>query len=162
LAYQLTRGEDVEGRKIVVLEAKDVASGASESVRPPCALSPSYLSYLPYLPYLLTLVSHDSSPHWVLMHPPAGRNGGHVRPASFLSYPGLIKPLDQGGAGQTPLEAVTILEDEEENMRLVREIVEREGLNSSPYAYGGVEFEMKESLVGASRYELAGGGADVG
>lgn len=76
----------------------------------------------------------------------AGRNGGHVRPASFAAYPGLILPLKDGGAGHTPEEAIAILEDEEENYRLVRDIVEREGLNKLPY--GGVEFVQGESLIG--------------
>jgi hypothetical protein len=76
----------------------------------------------------------------------AGRNGGHVRPASFMSYPGLILALNKGGAGHTPEEAVAILEDEEENMRLVQDIVEREKLNDG--AYGGVEWVRGESIMG--------------
>lgn len=71
-----------------------------------------------------------------------------MRPASFHSYPGLIRPLKDGGAGHTPEEAVRILEDEEENMRLVAQIVEREKLNQG--AFGGVEWKMRESLVGQS------------
>ncbi|KAI9634339.1 FAD dependent oxidoreductase [Dioszegia hungarica] len=98
LAYQLiNQGALPKGKKVAVLEAKDVASGAT------------------------------------------GRNGGHVRPASFHSYPGLIRPLKDGGAGHTPEEAVRILEDEEENMRLVAQIVEREKLNQGAF---GADFQV--------------------
>lgn len=63
-----------------------------------------------------------------------------------MAYPGLVLAMDKGGAGHTPEEAVTILEDEEENMRLVEDIVERKGLNNG--AYGGVEWVMGESIMG--------------
>ena len=75
----------------------------------------------------------------------AGRNGGHVRPASFVAYPSLISPLSEGGLGLTPHQAVEIMEDEEINMRLAAEIVEKEKFNEEPY---NVQWSIQECFIG--------------
>jgi hypothetical protein len=105
LSYHLTRpGAAGEGKKVVLLEAKDLASGASKS------LSCSTLRLM-------------------MMIYKAGRNGGHCGPASFSAFPGLIKPLSKGGAGIDTESALHVLENEYDTLNLVEEIVNKEGLD---------------------------------
>lgn len=39
-------------------------------------------------------------------------------------------------------------------MRVVEEIVRKEGLNDQPYTFGGVEWEKRDSIVGKSSHLL--------
>ncbi|KAK8854966.1 hypothetical protein IAR55_003706 [Kwoniella newhampshirensis] len=84
MAYHLTRPGVADGKKVVVLEAKDVASGAT------------------------------------------GRNGGHCAPYSFASWPLLTAPLESGGAGLTPEEALEVLDLEKRVLEYVTSLVEKE------------------------------------
>lgn len=60
---------------------------------------------------------------------PAGRNGGHVGPRGWdLSY--LTKPLEKGGAGLTPEDAVDCTFFELDNLDLVEQIVKEEGIDA--------------------------------
>ncbi|KAL7415205.1 FAD dependent oxidoreductase-domain-containing protein [Mrakia frigida] len=86
LAYFLTRpGGEGEGKKVVLLEAKDIASGAT------------------------------------------GRNGGHVGPATYKSFHGLQAPLPTG-AGVSRDEAARIIQAERDNLEIISEIIEKEGI----------------------------------
>lgn len=130
LAYQMSRpGSAGAGKKIVMLEAKDIASGASES---PASNAPkTYAS--PYTSMVL-----------------AGRNGGHVAPTNS-EYLNLLSPISSGGAGVDPAEAVTIIDSEVENFHLMQEICSREGLADR------VDFNVVEAMEGilfASGYSM--------
>ncbi|GFZ52218.1 hypothetical protein JCM24511_09991 [Saitozyma sp. JCM 24511] len=59
-----------------------------------------------------------------------GRNGGHFAPATFLSYPRLIRPLSEGGAGLSKGQAVDILCQEWDNYVRNRAVIKKHGLES--------------------------------
>jgi hypothetical protein len=71
---------------------------------------------------------------------PAGRNGGHCAPASFSSFPSLIKPLEQGGAGISPESALHVLENEHDTLNLMDDVFRFEKLD--------VDFWRGEKLEG--------------
>jgi hypothetical protein len=59
----------------------------------------------------------------------AGRNGGHIAPASWTSFPTLVSPLEEGGAGLTEEDALHILANEADTLQLAGEIIEVENLD---------------------------------
>jgi hypothetical protein len=55
---------------------------------------------------------------------------GHFAPATFLSYPRLIRPLSEGGAGLSKGQAVDILCQEWDNYVRNRAVIKKHGLES--------------------------------
>lgn len=103
LAYHLTRpGAAGEGKSVVILDAKDVGSGASE------------------LPICCGVSSHP---------PPGGRNGGHVSPRSFMYLSELWAPLEHGGGGLSMEQAVQAWFFELDNLDYIEKLVKAEGLD---------------------------------
>ncbi|WVF66161.1 hypothetical protein IAT40_000901 [Kwoniella sp. CBS 6097] len=102
LAYSLTRPGVADDKTIIVLEAKDVASGAS------------------------------------------GRNGGHVAPYSFASFPQLTTPLSSKGAGLSNDEALQVMQLERENLRYVKEVVKEEGWDVDLWTGEKLEVQLTE------------------
>lgn len=84
------------------------------SIFPSCCLPSHDFSLIPFFPRVLLVA--------------AGRNGGHLAPATSNAFPSLITPLSKGGAGVSVAEALKILQSERDNYELAREICEKEGL----------------------------------
>jgi hypothetical protein len=53
---------------------------------------------------------------------------GHFAPATYMSYPRLVKPLSQGGAGLSESEAVNILLHEWDNFARNKAVIKKHGL----------------------------------
>lgn len=133
LAYQLTRpGAAGEGKKVVLVEAKDIASGASAFLVP-LSLAGSLLTllYSCRLQRVETEVRFfSSSPISASPLTPAPRpSSGHFAPATAALFTSLTKPLTEGGAGVSKEEAIKIILSERENYELAQEIVKKEGMD---------------------------------
>lgn len=61
--------------------------------------------------------------------PVFARNAGHFAPATAALFSTLTKPLAEGGAGVSEVEAIRIILSERENYELAQEIIRKEGLD---------------------------------
>ena len=119
-----------------MLEAKDVASGASQSTTT-CLQSLRHVAHRKLTAPLVLLCS--------LLRSSAGRNGGHLAPATSNAYPGLVRPLAEGGAGLTPSEALHVIRSERDNFDLVLDICEKEGIANDVDLWSGEIIEGQSS-----------------
>lgn len=87
---------------------------------------------------------------------------GQFAPATFLSYPRLIRPLSEGGAGRSRREAVHILYHEWDNYVRNRSVIKKHGLEAKVDLWEGkamtvygTEEELKQATDAYEQWRAA-------
>ncbi|RSH82890.1 hypothetical protein EHS25_005880 [Saitozyma podzolica] len=91
-----------------------------------------------------------------------GRNGGHFAPATFMSYPNLIRSRADGGAGVSKREAVRILRNEWDNYERNTAVIKLHNLQDKVELWQGrvmtvygSEDELRDALETHRQWEEA-------